>query len=102
MRLTSTVVGSGQANRQDACQEKAVRSDWATTTSPQPTSHLWPAMAAGGRRGRRPAGSEVGEPARRFVQNLPFTVFTGAASGTRHGYHPNSTRCGMKTERKEP
>lgn len=46
MRLTSTVVGSGQANRQDACQEKAVRSDWATTTSPQPTSRLWRAAGA--------------------------------------------------------
>lgn len=82
VHLTSTVVGSGQANRQDACQEKAVRSNWATPTSLQPTSCLWLAMAAGGRRGQRPAGSEMGETARRFIQNLPFTVFTGAASGT--------------------
>lgn len=82
VHLTSTVVGSGQANRQDACQEKAVRSNWATPTSLQPTSCLWLAMAAGGRQGQRPAGSEMGETARRFIQNLPFTVFTGAASGT--------------------
>lgn len=80
MHLTSTVVGSSQANRQDSCEEKAgIPSHWATT-SPEPNSSQdpqtqvsspfpLPGMAEGREQGaRRPPGSEVGETTGKSVE----------------------------------
>lgn len=89
-RLTCTVVGSGQPNRQDSCQEKAVPS-YGATSSAEPTSPV-PVGAVGGEQGQRPrhSGSGAGEPDRgadvgfAHVVCEDGTVRRESHHGTRH------------------
>lgn len=81
MHLTSTVVGSSQADRQDSCKDKRASASLLGPSSQEPQASKpfpVPGMAGGGEQGdRKPPGSEKGETASKCTQKhgKPFTGF---------------------------
>lgn len=84
MPLTPTVVGSGQADRQDSCEEKAGPSYWAST-SPEPTSSQEPqpggqalrlaSLGCGQRaEGQAQQGQNGGKQPRSSFRNTHYTI----------------------------